>query len=75
MGLWEGSYQQVRGLWLRFYDRQDNWIATPSEQAQQEQQRAERAELTLQQKRDRAERAELELRQLKERLRQLEGDR
>ena len=75
LGLWEGSYQQVRGLWLRFYDRQDNWIATPSEQVQREQQRAERAELTLQQERDRAERAELELRQLKERLRQLEGDR
>lgn len=46
LGLWEGSYQQVRGLWLRFYDRQLNWIPTPSE-------RAERAELELQQLQER----------------------
>ena len=74
LGLWEGSYQLVRGLWLRFYDRQDNWIATPSEQTQREQQRAERervraerAELTSQQERDRAERAELTSQQERDR--------
>ncbi len=74
LGLWEGSYHEVRGLWLRFYDRQNNWIATPSELAQQERQRADRAELTLQQERDRADRAELELEQLRDRLRALNID-
>ncbi|MFK0732570.1 MAG: Uma2 family endonuclease [Gloeotrichia echinulata GP01] len=41
LGVWSGSYQQTEGLWLRWYDAQGNWIATPEERAQQESQRAE----------------------------------
>lgn len=45
LGLWEGEYQKINGLWLRCYDAENNWIPTPTEQAQQEAQQAnERAE-------------------------------
>ncbi len=68
LGLWQGSYQQVKGLWLRFYNGENHWIETPSERAQREQQRANREQV-------RADRAELELQQLKARLQELERDR
>ncbi|MBU7582489.1 MAG: Uma2 family endonuclease [Nostoc sp. TH1S01] len=39
LGLWQGSYQEIERLWLRWYDADGNWIPTPVEQ---ENQRAER---------------------------------
>ncbi|GBE94456.1 hypothetical protein NCWK1_4232 [Nostoc cycadae WK-1] len=39
LGLWQGSYQGIERLWLRWYDTDGNWIPTPVEQ---ESQRAER---------------------------------
>ncbi|WP_413039297.1 Uma2 family endonuclease [Roseofilum sp. SBFL] len=46
LGVWQGSYQKVDRLWLRFYDASGNWIPTPEERerqrAEQEQERAER---------------------------------
>ncbi len=39
LGVWQGSYQKVDRLWLRFYDASGNWIPTPEER---ERQRAER---------------------------------
>ncbi|BBD60178.1 hypothetical protein NIES2109_29730 [Nostoc sp. HK-01] len=39
LGLWQGSYQGIERLWLRWYDADGNWIPTPVEQ---ESQRAER---------------------------------
>ncbi|MDJ1177980.1 hypothetical protein PJF56_03785, partial [Roseofilum sp. BLCC_M91] len=45
LALWQGEYEGVEGLWLRFYDPDGNWIPTPSERAQQ-------AESELQQLRD-----------------------
>ncbi|WP_204102742.1 MULTISPECIES: Uma2 family endonuclease, partial [Spirulina sp. CCY15215] len=27
LGLWEGIYEGVEGLWLRFYDEVGNWIS------------------------------------------------
>ncbi|MFM7424005.1 MAG: Uma2 family endonuclease [Elainella sp.] len=42
LGLWQGSYRETTGLWLRWYDAQGNWLPSPSEQLQQERQRAER---------------------------------
>lgn len=33
LGLWQGEYEEIEGLWLRFYDREENWIPTPNEQA------------------------------------------
>jgi Uma2 family endonuclease len=31
LGLWQGFYQGVERLWLRWYDAQGNWVPTPSE--------------------------------------------
>ncbi|MBD2489309.1 Uma2 family endonuclease [Aulosira sp. FACHB-615] len=39
LGLWQGSYQGIERLWLRWYNADGNWIPTPVEQ---ESQRAER---------------------------------
>ncbi|WYL97002.1 MAG: Uma2 family endonuclease [Gloeotrichia echinulata IR180] len=51
LGLWEGTYQQTTGLWLRWYNA-DGWLPTLAERAQQERQRArqesQRAELERQ---------------------------
>ncbi|MDJ0674836.1 MAG: Uma2 family endonuclease [Calothrix sp. MO_167.B42] len=48
LGLWQGSYQGIERLWLRWYDGDGNWMLTPEEtEAQrviQERQRAENAE-------------------------------
>ncbi|MGB5970136.1 MAG: Uma2 family endonuclease [Spirulinaceae cyanobacterium] len=41
LGLWQGSFAGTTGLWLRWYDPQRGWIATPAERSQQEHQRAE----------------------------------
>lgn len=41
LGLWDGEYQGLKRLWLRWYDRNNNWF-TPVEQ---EKQRADSAEL------------------------------
>lgn len=40
LGLWQGSYQQTTGLWLRWYNAA-GWVPTRKEQAEQECQRAE----------------------------------
>lgn len=41
IGVWSGNYEGIEGLWLRFYDRNSEWIPTPSEQTQLERQRTE----------------------------------
>lgn len=35
LGLWQGSYQGIERLWLRWRDRDHNWILTPEEQERQ----------------------------------------
>ena len=60
LGLWQGEYQGVERLWLRWYDANGNWILT---EAEQERQRAEDAE-------SRAEQAEARLESLLQRLRE-----
>ncbi len=42
LGLWQGSYEGIERLWLRWYDRNRNWISTPEEIAEQEKRRADR---------------------------------
>jgi Uma2 family endonuclease len=42
LGLWEGSYDGIERLWLRWFDGSGNWIPTTAEREQQERQRAER---------------------------------
>jgi Uma2 family endonuclease len=48
LDLWQGDYQGIKRLWLRWYDAQGNWIPTDGEAAKQqldaERQRAEAAE-------------------------------
>ena len=42
LGIWQGSYQNTQGSWLRWYDAQNNWILTLSESAEKERTKAER---------------------------------
>ncbi|MFB2974265.1 Uma2 family endonuclease [Aerosakkonema sp. BLCC-F183] len=62
LGLWQGEYQGINRLWLRWYDAEGNWILTDAEAAQQqaemEQERAEVAERLTQEAEQRASEAE-----------------
>jgi Uma2 family endonuclease len=49
LGLWYGSYQNQTQLWLRWWNNQGNLLLTGNEQAEQQKQRAERAEQALNQ--------------------------
>ncbi|MEA5597422.1 Uma2 family endonuclease [Rivularia sp. UHCC 0363] len=42
LGVWQGSYQDIQGKWLRWYDAQQNWIPTLVELAEQQRAKAER---------------------------------
>jgi Uma2 family endonuclease len=42
LGLWQGSYQGIERLWLRWYDAAGVWIPTPAELTEQERHRADR---------------------------------
>jgi len=74
LGLWQGVYEGVEGLWLRFYDRSGKWIPTPSERAEQAELECDRQQQRAEQEQQRAEQAELELQQLRDKLRQLDID-
>jgi Uma2 family endonuclease len=39
LGLWQGQYQNIDQLWLRWYDTTGNWVLTPTEKEQQRTQR------------------------------------
>ncbi|WP_417033393.1 hypothetical protein [Dolichospermum circinale] len=41
VGVWSGKYQDTEGLWLRWYNENDDWIPTLAERVEQEKQRAE----------------------------------
>lgn len=51
LGLWQGEFEGIDRLWLRWYDDQGTWVPTDAEQerlrAEQERLRAERAETEL----------------------------
>jgi len=74
LGLWQGKYQGIERLWLRWYDAQGNWVLTEAEQQRQraEQERIEKAQALQQaeQERQRAEQAESRLESLMQRLRE-----
>jgi non-ribosomal peptide synthetase component E (peptide arylation enzyme) len=46
LGLWQGEYEEMTRLWLRWRDEHGNWIPTPEEAQRQradaQEQRAER---------------------------------
>lgn len=46
LGLWQGEYEGITRQWLRWYDEQEQWIPTDTEQALE---RAEQAEAQLEQ--------------------------
>lgn len=61
LGLWQGIYQGIDRLWLRWYDGSGNWILTPEER---ERQRAEQESQMLERERRRVERLAEQLRSL-----------
>ncbi|KAM3096055.1 Uma2 family endonuclease [Phormidesmis sp. 146-35] len=75
LGLWQGSFEGINRLWLRWYDEQDNWALTDTEyerqqaeqqrqQAEYEQQQAEQERQRAEQERQRAIQAETQLKQV-----------
>ncbi|MBM3223381.1 MAG: Uma2 family endonuclease [Candidatus Tectomicrobia bacterium] len=61
IGLWSGMYHGLERQWLRFYDTEGQWIATPAEQADQ---RAAQADQRAEQERQRAEHLAAQLKAL-----------
>lgn len=74
LGLWQGEFQGIERLWLRWYDAQENWILTEAEQerqrAEQAESRAKQAESRAEQAESRAEQAQSQLESLIQRLRE-----
>ncbi len=71
LGLWEGTYADAEGTWLRCYDGSGRWIPTLAEsgelqrqRAEQERQRADQEHQRAEQERNRAERLAARLREL-----------
>jgi Uma2 family endonuclease len=60
LGLWQGTYEEISRLWLRWYDVEGNWVPTEAErerqQVERERQRAERERQRADRERQRAER-------------------
>ncbi len=75
LGLWQGEYQGINRLWLRWYDVEGNWIPTDAEAAQQqadiERQLTQEAEQLTQEAEQRTQEAEQRAEYLAQRLRDL----
>ncbi|WP_448563148.1 Uma2 family endonuclease [Trichothermofontia sp.] len=78
LGVWSGVYENVEGLWLRWYDGEGTWVPTRQERAalaeqraEQERQRAEQANQQAAQERECAEQERKRAERLAERLRAL----
>lgn len=75
LGLWEGEYQGINRLWLRWYDGEGNLILTDAEAAQQQateaQQQVAEAQQQAAEAQQRAEAAERRAEMLAQRLREL----
>ena len=61
IGLWQGTYQDIDRLWLRWYDSQGNFIPTPTEQVEQQRSSTQQQ---LEQERAKAQRLAAKLREL-----------
>jgi Putative restriction endonuclease len=64
LGIWTGIYQGMQGQWLRWYDKNGDWVATDREDRNKAKQAAEEANL-------RAEEANLRADRLADKLREL----
>ncbi|KYC39081.1 hypothetical protein WA1_34410 [Scytonema hofmannii PCC 7110] len=56
LGVWQGSYEGIEGLWLRWYDVNGQWLPTASERTAQESQLVEQERHRAEQEHHRAER-------------------
>lgn len=67
LGIWSGVFEDVPSNWLRWCDRQGNWLLTDTEQAQleKEQERVEKEQAQLEKEQERLEKeqAQSQLRQ------------
>lgn len=74
LGLWQGEYQGIERLWLRWYDEPGNWIPTEAEhereQVEQERLRTAQERLRAEQAESRANKAESRLESLMQKLRE-----
>lgn len=66
LGVWRGSYKDTQRLWLRWYDADSNWIATPEEEAQANRRRAHEEHFQAERERRRANRAERQVTQMQQ---------
>ena len=68
LGVWQGSYKTVEMPWLRWYDKDGNWMLTSTEEekqkAEKERQKAEQERQKLEQERQKTERLIAQLRSL-----------
>ncbi|MGF1600709.1 MAG: Uma2 family endonuclease [Thermosynechococcaceae cyanobacterium] len=64
LGVWQGSYQNYEGSWLRWWDADGQLLRIGSERAEEAEERAEEAEEQAQQADERAERLAQKLREL-----------
>jgi hypothetical protein len=71
LALWEGTYEGVPGIWLRWCHQDGTVIPTSAEYAEQERQRAEQADERAEQERQRAEQADERAEQANERAERL----
>ncbi len=39
LGVWQSIYKNINMLWLRWYDKDGNWVLTPTEQERQKSER------------------------------------
>ncbi len=74
LGVWQGRYLNEDFLWLRWYDRDGNWIPTAQELVVQESQRAEQESQRAEQERKEKEAAQQRLAELQAKLRALGVD-
>lgn len=72
LGLWSGRYDRFAPRqWLRFYDANGEWIATPAERERHQQQRAEQAQQQAEQAQQQAEQAQQQAEQERQRAERL----
>jgi len=74
LGIWDGSFDGVPSHWLRWCDRQGNWLLTDTEQEEREREQAQRQNAQAQLEKEQAqlekEQAQLEKEQAQAQLRQ-----
>ena len=71
LGVWQGSYRETEGAWLRWYDRSGDWLPLLNEQVQQERLRADEERQRADEERLRADEERLRADRLAARLREL----